>query len=79
MTDRDKDKAFIDALIKFNNMCETYKLIFGGNSLDRVFVLSPGDISTEELNDSTKMLANAIANDEPLEQFDEDMWEHVCY
>jgi len=75
----DKDKAFIDALTKFNSMCKTYKSIFGENSLDRVFVLSPGDISTEELNDSTKMLANAIANDEPLEQFDEDMWEHVCY
>ena len=60
-------------------MCETYKSIFGESSLDRVFVLSPGDISTEELNDSTKMLASAIANDEPLEQFDEDMWEHVHY
>lgn len=75
----DKDKAFIDALNKFNSMCETYKSIFGESSLDRVFVLSPGDISTEELNDSTKMLASAIANDEPLEQFDEDMWEHVKY
>lgn len=75
----DKDKAFIDALNKFNSMCETYKSIFGESSLDRVFVLSPGDISTEELNDSTKMLANAIANDEPLEQFDEDMWERVRY
>lgn len=75
----DKDKAFIDALTKFNSMCETYKSIFGENSLDRVFVLSPGDISTEELDDSTKMLASAIANDEPLEQFDEDMWEHVHY
>lgn len=75
----DKDKKFIDALNKFNSMCETYKSIFGENSLDRVFVLSPGDISTEELNDSTKMLASAIANDEPLEQFNEDMWKHVCY
>lgn len=75
----DKDKAFIDALNKFNSMCETYKSIFGENSLDRVFVLSPGDISTDELNDSTKMLAAAIANDEPIEQFDENMWERVRY
>ncbi len=74
-----KEKAFIDALNKFNNMCETYKSIFGENSLDRVFVVSPGDISTQELNDSTRMLAAAIANDEPIEQFNEDMWEHVCY
>ena len=75
----DKDKKFIDALNKFNSMCEVYKSIFGENSLDRVFVLSPGDISTEELDDSTKMLAAAIANDEPIEQFDVDMWDDVCY
>lgn len=75
----DKDKAFIDALTKFNSMCETYKSIFGENSLDRIFVISPGDISTEELDDSTKMLASAIANDEPIEQFDADMWDDVCY
>lgn len=79
MTDREKDKAFIDALLNFNKACEMYKLIFGASSLDRVFVISPGDIATEELNDSIKMLASAIANNEPLEQFDEDMWEHVKY
>lgn len=77
MTDR--DKGFVDALTNFNSMCETYKSFFGENSLDRVFVISPSDISTEELKDSTKMLAAAIVNDEPLEQFDEDMWEHVKY
>lgn len=77
MTDR--DKGFVDALTNFNSMCETYKSFFGENSLDRVFVISPSDISTEELKDSTKMLIAAIINNEPLEQFDEDMWEHVCY
>ena len=35
----DKDKAFIDALTKFNSMCETYKSIFGESSLDRVSYL----------------------------------------
>jgi hypothetical protein len=73
------DKAFNDALTRFNSMCEAYISMFGENSLDRVIVIHPNEITVEELDDSTKMLAAAIANNEPLEQFDEELWEHVRY
>ena len=73
------NKAFNDALTRFNSMCEAYISMFGENSLDRVIVIHPKEISVEELDDSTKMLAAAIANNEPLEQFDEELWEHVRY
>lgn len=73
------DKSFNDALTRFNSMCEAYISMFGENSLDRVIVMPPNKITVEELDDSTKMLAAAIANDEPLEQFDEELWEHVRY
>ena len=73
------DKAFNDALTRFNGMCEAYISMFGENSLDRVIVIHPNEITVEELDDSTKMLAAAIANNEPLEQFDEELWEHVRY
>lgn len=74
-----EDKAFNDALNRFNGMCEAYISMFGENSLDRVIVIHPNEITVEELDDSTKMLAAAIANNEPLEQFDEELWEHVRY
>ena len=73
------NKAFNDALSRFNGMCEAYISMFGENSLDRVIVMPPNKITVEELDDSTKMLAAAIANNEPLEQFDEELWEHVRY
>ena len=73
------NKAFNDALTRFNSMCEAYISMFGENSLDRVIVIHPNEITVEELDDSTKMLAAAIANNEPLEQFDEEVWEHVRY
>lgn len=73
------NKAFNDALTRFNGMCEAYISMFGENSLDRVIVIHPNEITVEELDDSTKMLAAAIANNEPLEQFDEELWEHVRY
>ena len=73
------NKAFNDALTRFNGMCEAYISMFGENSLDRVIVIRPNEITVEELDDSTKMLAAAIANNEPLEQFDEELWEHVRY
>nr|DAQ74020.1 MAG TPA: Golgi resident protein GCP60, 3A, GOLD, 3A, Aichivirus, Antiviral.0A [Caudoviricetes sp.] len=73
------NKAFNDALTRFNGMCEAYTSMFGENSLDRVIVIHPNEITVEELDDSTKMLAAAIANNEPLEQFDEELWEHVRY
>ena len=73
------DKAFNDALTRFNSMCEAYISMFGENSLDRVIVIHPNEITVEELDDSTKMLAAANANNEPLEQFDEELWEHVRY
>lgn len=73
------NKAFNDALTRFNSMCEAYISMFGENSLDRVIVIHPNEITVEELDDSTKMLAAAIANNEPLEQFDEELWEHVRY
>ena len=75
MTTKDK-KAFNDALTRFNGMCEAYISMFGENSLDRVIVIHPNEITVEELDDSTKMLAAAIANNE---QFDEELWEHVRY
>ena len=78
MTTKD-NKAFNDALTRFNGMCEAYISMFGENSLERVIVIHPNEITVEELDDSTKMLAAAIANNEPLEQFDEDVWEHVRY
>lgn len=78
MTAKD-NKAFSDALTRFNGMCEAYISMFGENSLDRVIVIHPNEITVEELDDSTKMLAAAIANNEPLEQFDEELWEHVRY
>lgn len=78
MTTKD-NKAFNDALYRFNGMCEAYISMFGENSLDRVIVIHPNEITVEELDDSTKMLAAAIANNEPLEQFDEELWEHVRY
>lgn len=73
------NKAFNDALTRFNGMCEAYISMFGENSLDRVIVIHPNEITVEELDDSTKMLAAAIANNEPLEQFDKELWEHVRY
>ena len=73
------NKAFNDALTRFNSMCESYISMFGENSLDRVIVIHPNEITVEELDNSTKMLAAAIANNEPLEQFDEELWEHVRY
>lgn len=73
------NKAFNDALTRFNGMCEAYISMFGENSLDRVIVIHPNEITVEELDDSTKMLAAAIANNEPLEQFDEELWKHVRY
>ena len=73
------NKAFNDALTRFNSMCEAYISMFGENSLDRVIVIHPNEITAEELDDSTKMLAAAIANNEPLEQFDEELWKHVRY
>lgn len=78
MTAKD-NKAFNDALTRFNSMCEAYISMFGENSLDSVIVIHPNEITVEELDDSTKMLAAAIANNEPLEQFDEELWEHVRY
>lgn len=78
MTAKD-NKAFNDALTRFNGMCEAYISMFGENSLDRVIVIHQNEITVEELDDSTKMLAAAIANNEPLEQFDEELWEHVRY
>lgn len=78
MTTKD-NKAFNDALTRFNGMCEAYISMFGENSLDRVIVIHPNEITVKELDDSTKMLAAAIANNEPLEQFDEELWEHVRY
>ena len=78
MTAKD-NKAFNDALTRFNSMCEAYISMFGENSLDRVIVIHPNEITVEELDDSTKILAAAIANNEPLEQFDEELWEHVRY
>lgn len=78
MTAKD-NKAFNDALTRFNGMCEAYISMFGENSLDRVIVIHPNEITVEELDDSTKMLAAAIANNEPLEQFDEELLEHVRY
>lgn len=78
MTAKD-NKAFNDALTRFNGMCEAYISMFGENSLDRVIVIHPNEITVEELDDSTKMLAAAIANNEPLEQFDEELWKHVRY
>ena len=78
MTTKD-NKAFNDALTRFNGMCEAYISMVGENSLDRVIVIHPNEITVEELDDSTKMLAAAIANNEPLEQFDEELWEHVRY
>lgn len=78
MTAKD-NKAFNDALTRFNGMCEAYISMFGENSLDRVIVIHPNEITVEELDDSTKMLAAAIAKNEPLEQFDEELWEHVRY
>ena len=78
MTTKD-NKAFNDALTRFNGMCEAYISMFGENSLDHVIVIHPNEITVEELDDSTKMLAAAIANNEPLEQFDEELWEHVRY
>lgn len=78
MTTKD-NKAFNDALTRFNGMCEAYIFMFGENSLERVIVIHPNEITVEELDDSTKMLAAAIANNEPLEQFDEELWEHVRY
>jgi hypothetical protein len=78
MTTKD-NKAFNDALTRFKGMCEAYISMFGENSLERVIVIHPNEITVEELDDSTKMLAAAIANNEPLEQFDEELWEHVRY
>ena len=78
MTTKD-NKAFNDALTRFNGMCEAYISMFVENSLERVIVIHPNEITVEELDDSTKMLAAAIANNEPLEQFDEELWEHVRY
>ena len=59
MTTKD-NKAFNDALTRFNGMCEAYISMFGENSLERVIVIHPNEITVEELDDSTKMLAAAM-------------------
>lgn len=52
---------------------------FGENSLERVDLGEPMDLSEEAIKASIKLLKEAITNDDPLPQTDEDTWKHIYF
>ena len=52
---------------------------FGTDSLERVILGEPMDLSEEAITASIKLLKEAIANDDPLPQTDEETWEHIYF
>ena len=52
---------------------------FGTDSLERVILGEPMDLSEEAINASIKLLKEAIVNDAPLPQTDEETWEKLIF
>lgn len=52
---------------------------FGKNSLERVDLGEPRDLSEEAITVSIKLLKEAIINNDPLPQTDEETWEKLIF
>lgn len=68
-----------DAFDALNLVKREYLSKFGKNSLERVDLGEPRDLSEEAITASIKLLKEAIANDAPLPQTDEETWKHIYF
>lgn len=73
------DKELVRAVERCNAMHDLYLSTFGEHSLDRCIYCDPTDLSVESKNETTRKLAEAIANNKPFEQVPEDVWERIIF
>lgn len=74
-----QDKELVQALERCNSMHELYLSTFGEHSLDRAIYCDPLHFSIESINETTRKLADAIANNKPFEQVPEEVWEKIIF
>ena len=74
-----ENKELVKAVERRNAMHNLYLSTFGEHSLDRVIYCDPRDLSIESINETTRELADAIANNKPFEQVPEDVWERIIF
>jgi len=73
------DKELVKAVERCNAMHNLYVSTFGEHSLDRAIYCDPTDLSIESINETTRKLADAIANNKPFEQVSEEVWERIIF
>lgn len=56
-----------------------YKEKFGSNSLDRTIYIDPLRLTQNSIKEATNTLKQAIENDEPIEQYPEEIWETMIF
>ena len=60
-------------------MYDLYLSTFGEDFLDRVIYCDPIDDSIESINEATRKLAEAIANNKPFEQVPKEVWKAIIF
>lgn len=57
----------------------TYLKKFGNDSLDRVLLCDPVNITDEELQETADILEKAIREEQPLEQIEPEIWSQMVF
>lgn len=52
---------------------------FGNDSLDRVLLCDPVNITDEELQETADILEKAIREEQPLEQIEPEIWSQMFF
>ena len=73
------DKETEKAMVRFNEICNEYLKKFGENSLERIIFHDPMILDINNFKEDTKMLKDAIKNNKPLEQIQEEMWKNMIF
>ncbi|WP_126940467.1 hypothetical protein [Veillonella sp. CNR 79/14] len=73
------DTEYYKAIERCNKMHDLYLSTFGEHSLDRAIYCDPLDDSVDSINETTRKLANAIANNQPFEQMPEELWQEIIF
>lgn len=71
--------SYTKALDRHNKIYDAYLAVFGEHSLDRVIYCEPFNATTDEIDASSRLLAKAIADNKPLEQIDEEIWNNLIF
>ena len=57
----------------------TYLKKFGNDSLERVLLCDPVNITDEELQEAADLLEKAVKEGQPLEQIDPEIWSQMIF